>query len=163
MQTATPVLIFAGLALLYALPGVLAVLFRRPSHWAILAFNLLLGWTALGWVGALVLAFKTKKKRLVHAAPPSSVHQASASAAFAPSVGRMALMAPPPLDPYADWLDLGSAWPADEVEASATKERVAVHDSRRRPAPGRRAAVRPDTKKTSPLQVPGRAALSNRQ
>ena len=46
-------LIFLAI-LLYFLPSLVADCRRHPSAAAILALNLFLGWTALGWVGALV-------------------------------------------------------------------------------------------------------------
>ncbi len=61
-----PLVIFAsggggGIALVVALAAYLVpsvVGFARHHHnkWAILALNVLLGWTILGWVGALVWA-----------------------------------------------------------------------------------------------------------
>jgi len=50
-------------ALIYLLPGIIA--FRRHHHnaVAILVFDLLLGWTFLGWVLALVWALTEVRRR----------------------------------------------------------------------------------------------------
>jgi len=59
-------LIFAAAALLmYAAPVAIAVARRHRSAAAIGATNLLLGWTALGWVVALVWALtgNTRQRR----------------------------------------------------------------------------------------------------
>jgi hypothetical protein len=40
--------------LLYFVPSVVAFVRHHHNQWAIFALNLLLGWTLLGWVGALV-------------------------------------------------------------------------------------------------------------
>lgn len=42
------------LILIYFLPLFVSLSRRHPSKWAIGALNLFLGWTLLGWVGALV-------------------------------------------------------------------------------------------------------------
>ena len=42
------------LACLYLLPAIIAHKRQHPQHMAIGVLNLLLGWTLLGWVGALV-------------------------------------------------------------------------------------------------------------
>ena len=55
------VLIFIAMlgfgALLYLLPAFIAAVRRRPNTAAILVLNLFLGWTFIGWVGALVWSF----------------------------------------------------------------------------------------------------------
>jgi hypothetical protein len=47
----------AGLFALYFLPTLTAGIRRHPSDSAIMMLNLLLGWTVLGWIAALVWAF----------------------------------------------------------------------------------------------------------
>lgn len=47
---------FFGL-LLYFLPAILAWNWGRRNATAILVLNIFLGWTLVGWVGALVWAF----------------------------------------------------------------------------------------------------------
>ena len=42
--------------LLYPLPSIIAVVRRKRNRAAIIALNLLLGWSLLGWVVALVWA-----------------------------------------------------------------------------------------------------------
>ena len=44
-------------AALYFLPSILASARRRPNTTTIFIINLLLGWTALGWIAAMVLVF----------------------------------------------------------------------------------------------------------
>lgn len=45
------------LVLLYGLPSMLAWSRRSSRRWKITAINLLLGWTVIGWVVAMVLTF----------------------------------------------------------------------------------------------------------
>jgi Superinfection immunity protein len=50
-------LVWAGIALvLYVLPTLRAYHVHHPQRQAILALNVLAGWTFLGWVGAFVWA-----------------------------------------------------------------------------------------------------------
>jgi len=41
----------------YFLPTILASIRHRPNTMTIFLINLLLGWTALGWIAAMVLVF----------------------------------------------------------------------------------------------------------
>jgi Superinfection immunity protein len=51
----------------YILPTIAAWLLRHHQLYAIGVLNLLLGWTLLGWIGALVWAFTTKREEpLLH-------------------------------------------------------------------------------------------------
>jgi len=50
--------IFGSCFLLYFLPSILAVARNKRDTTAIFFLNLLLGWTAIGWVIALVWALK---------------------------------------------------------------------------------------------------------
>lgn len=52
MDILTIIIIIASI--LYFLPAVTAWLRGHPSKWAIIALNLLLGWTLLGWIIALI-------------------------------------------------------------------------------------------------------------
>jgi hypothetical protein len=54
----------AFLSLSYFLPSTIAALRRSENYAAILALNLLLGWTILGWVGALVWSLVQTPKGL---------------------------------------------------------------------------------------------------
>lgn len=54
------VLIVLGVAL-YFTPSFVAGAREHPNTTAILALNLLLGWTFLGWVGALVWALTAQQ------------------------------------------------------------------------------------------------------
>ena len=47
----------------YLLPFFIALVRKQPNKWAILALNLLLGWTIIGWIIALVWAFKVDETR----------------------------------------------------------------------------------------------------
>ena len=38
----------------YFVPSIVALMRHHPSKGAIIALNILLGWTLLGWIGALV-------------------------------------------------------------------------------------------------------------
>jgi len=49
-------LIFAIAGVIYLAPTLVAAERGHPNAGAILALNLLLGWTVLGWIGALVWA-----------------------------------------------------------------------------------------------------------
>jgi Superinfection immunity protein len=51
--------------LLYLLPTVIAASKHRSNVAAICALNLLLGWTVLGWIGALVWALTDSKPAAV--------------------------------------------------------------------------------------------------
>jgi ABC-type transport system involved in cytochrome c biogenesis permease component len=71
---------FIILLILYFAPSVVA--FSRSHHnkWAIFALNLLLGWTVLGWIGALVWS-------LTRPAPqPQTIHVHHDQAASATAV-----------------------------------------------------------------------------
>ena len=47
---------------LYLIPGSVAYDRKHRDKWAIIVLNILLGWTFLGWVGALVWALTNPKK-----------------------------------------------------------------------------------------------------
>ena len=51
-----PLIVFAIAATIYMLPSLVAVWLRGRQQWAILALNLMLGWTIVGWVAALMWA-----------------------------------------------------------------------------------------------------------
>lgn len=56
------------LLLLYFVPSVVAFVRHHHNQWAIFALNLLLGWTLLGWIGALVwsLTRPVPEPKVVH-------------------------------------------------------------------------------------------------
>lgn len=58
-------------AVLYVLPAIIARSQRHHNEAAILALNLLLGWTLLGWAGALIWALTRPAPT---APPPSDRH-----------------------------------------------------------------------------------------
>ena len=41
---------------IYLLPFIIAFAHKRPDRWVIFAVNVILGWTVIGWVGALMMA-----------------------------------------------------------------------------------------------------------
>ncbi len=43
---------------LYLLPFIIGYVRKQPNKWAILVLNFFLGWTIIGWIIALVWAFK---------------------------------------------------------------------------------------------------------
>lgn len=47
----------------YFLPTILATSRKNPNTGAILVLNLLLGWTFLGWIGALIWALSSKSNQ----------------------------------------------------------------------------------------------------
>lgn len=54
--SATISIVVAVLTLGYMLPWMVAALRGKSNHIAILVLNLLLGWTVIGWIIALVMA-----------------------------------------------------------------------------------------------------------
>lgn len=56
------------LLLLYFVPSVVGFVRDHHNKWAIFALNLLLGWTFLGWIGALVwsLTRPSPQPQVVH-------------------------------------------------------------------------------------------------
>jgi len=66
--------VLIGLFALYLLPGIVAHKRCHPNETAILVLNLLLGWTLLGWVGALVWAC-TNQPSVVRVLQPRSFEQ----------------------------------------------------------------------------------------
>ena len=52
-----PLFIVFGLVALYFLPSIIAVGLKQKNSFAIFVLNTFLGWTGLGWIGALVWAF----------------------------------------------------------------------------------------------------------
>lgn len=49
-------IVLAVITLGYMLPWMIAALRGKSNHWAVMVLNLLLGWTVIGWVVALVMA-----------------------------------------------------------------------------------------------------------
>lgn len=54
-------MIFLALFCAYFFPSFLGLF--KPDRWAIFALNLLLGWTVIGWIVALVWALKATPKK----------------------------------------------------------------------------------------------------
>lgn len=60
-----PVIVFL---IVYFLPTIMAKVRRHPSSSAIAALNFFLGWTVLGWIGAMVWAYtKSDSQRTLDA------------------------------------------------------------------------------------------------
>jgi uncharacterized membrane protein YqaE (UPF0057 family) len=55
-------IIFFGFAFLYMLPWLLAVACRNRNASGIFILNLFLGWTMLGWIGAMIWAVWVERK-----------------------------------------------------------------------------------------------------
>lgn len=53
---------------LYMLPSVIAHDRKHPRKAGVIALNLLLGWSILGWIGALIWAFSCDKPKKEQAA-----------------------------------------------------------------------------------------------
>jgi hypothetical protein len=53
--------IVAVLSSLYMLPWAIAATRNLRNHWTIFWIDLLLGWTIVGWIIALVMACRSKK------------------------------------------------------------------------------------------------------
>jgi hypothetical protein len=53
---------------LYLLPSIVANMRRQPQFLAILCLNIFLGWTVLGWIGALIWAL-TRSSVQISASP----------------------------------------------------------------------------------------------
>lgn len=58
---------------LYLLPSIIVIVRRHPQRIAIIALNVLLGWSLLGWVGALVWALAAPSVRDAGAAIPAAM------------------------------------------------------------------------------------------
>jgi hypothetical protein len=54
------------IAAAYGLPALLAVYRRHRRAEAIAIVNLFLGWTVVGWLAALVWAFRSRSRRASH-------------------------------------------------------------------------------------------------
>jgi T4 superinfection immunity protein len=52
----------AAAACVYALPAILAAYRRHPRSEAVAVLNLLLGWTVLGWIAALLWALWASRR-----------------------------------------------------------------------------------------------------
>ena len=108
LQVAVVVAFFAASAI-YAAPSVIAIMKGRRRWLLVVALNLLLGWSIVGWLLALAMAVGYAPRRPAWTKRKPRVKRASGvSNAAAP--GR-ALQDPPPVrdDAYADWLEQGAA------------------------------------------------------
>jgi hypothetical protein len=84
------VLLFPIIAALYFVPTIIGL--RKRDVVSIFALNLLLGWTFVGWVAALVWALKTDTPAITN-----SVFVASSIAPASPAAAPMATTAPAPV------------------------------------------------------------------
>jgi len=69
MDAHSGIISFVVIVLLYLLPYILATVNKHHNAAAILILNLLLGWTILGWIAALIWALTRPAPRL---GPPTS-------------------------------------------------------------------------------------------
>ena len=67
--SATISIVLAVLTLGYMLPWMIAALRGKSNHWAVMVLNLLLGWTLVGWVVALVMAVNSHNVVAVRSRP----------------------------------------------------------------------------------------------
>lgn len=76
-QTFQGFLLLAVLGLGYFLPTVIALSRKHHNSGAIIALNLLLGWTVLGWIAALVWSFTEAEPKvtMVQQVPPTAQTQ----------------------------------------------------------------------------------------
>lgn len=56
------ILFVAGIVSMYFLPTSIAILWDKKNTGAIFALNLFMGWTFVGWVGALVWSLATPRR-----------------------------------------------------------------------------------------------------
>jgi hypothetical protein len=96
--------IFVTAAAVYLLPSAIALLWRRRSEHLILALNVLLGWTLIGWVAAFIWACSPKRDRRRLNKRRKAAPQPSFVAEPAPAHWDRAER-----DVYADWLERGGA------------------------------------------------------
>lgn len=71
MDSIGAILMLAIVGVIYFLPSLIAWKRDHRQGAAIMALNILLGWTFLGWVAALVWALVTEQARAAPAAPPA--------------------------------------------------------------------------------------------
>ena len=50
------------IAALFLIPTIVAFIRHQPNKWAILAMNILLGWTVVGWIVALIWSLTAPKQ-----------------------------------------------------------------------------------------------------
>ena len=67
--SATISIVVAVLTIGYMLPWMIAAMRGKSNHWAVMVLNLLLGWTIIGWVIALVMACTSHQVAGVRQAP----------------------------------------------------------------------------------------------
>lgn len=67
--SATISLVLAVLTVGYMLPWMIAALRGKSNHWAVMVLNLLLGWTLVGWVVALVMAVNSHNLAMGYVTP----------------------------------------------------------------------------------------------
>jgi len=70
----------AGMLSIYLIPWVIAIARDHHNKTAIFMLNVLLGWTALGWIIALIWSFTHVVKEQLPAIAPASVAQGTAIA-----------------------------------------------------------------------------------
>lgn len=67
MNQVLAVLLLIGLIGVYFLPAIIAVANKHPHVGGIVALNLLLGWTILGWVAAFIWSIVTPAPPVIYA------------------------------------------------------------------------------------------------
>ena len=104
---------FVVASAIYAAPSVIATLKRHRRWGLVVALNILLGWTIVGWLLALVIALGLAPKR-----PAWTKRTRKPRSRLQPAAARIAAdkeTIDPPIvheDVYEAWLDEGAAIPA---------------------------------------------------
>lgn len=68
------VIFFPAAIALYFSPGIVAATRGHPNRMPIFLVNLFLGWTVVGWVGALVWAYSSNQPAATDAVAPTSTN-----------------------------------------------------------------------------------------
>ena len=64
METILPIIMEIIGGILWGSPIVIAFLRNHPFKWYVIALNILLGWTTLGWIAAFVWSWLDKNSRI---------------------------------------------------------------------------------------------------
>lgn len=63
IEMVTGLIIVASVIFIYFIPAIFAYRHAHPNTGAILAINLLAGWTLLGWIAAAIWAITPKREQ----------------------------------------------------------------------------------------------------
>ena len=113
---------FFAVSAIYAAPSLIATVKGHRRWPLVVAINILLGWSIVGWLVALIMALgivprrpawtkRARKPRLAMATVPQRASIAAADALDPPIVSE---------DVYATWLDQGAALPEDAPKPASS-------------------------------------------